>query len=624
MGILQDPGLQARYGSGGASVGLAQGKIVIDTQSLAQQRGVVVREARLMGQSLQREIGGQTDAGVRQAETALNRLQSSLQSVTRGISLALGAIAGLGVASAQSVKSLEARFRLLAGSEEQATKQLATLREMADKTGQPFLQLVEGATAIMPALRGTNGELDKTLGLVQRLAILDPAQGVAGAAFSIREFINGEYLSLVRRLELDRKRVRAILAEADGDTRKQIDLLSDYIDEMGLTEEAMYEMGASGVNAFRVLRDEGTQTLAVFFEPFLNDFLIPITRAFRDMLRELRTLSPELQKFVGISAGLAATSALAQRGLPLIGAIPGGRAIAAGGVLAAAGYAGIQGGAFIARKAGLPGTEGKSQSEVINDAFTTFKQLLLVVTNAIGQFGLWIEEGAFKVGNAIGALSAGVQGGAALVGNALADLVDAIGSGVGTILEGFARFLEALEFDETLDLGLKKINISLGFGDLPDDLRDMADDAGHLGDALRTGDEEIQKLWDRWQRGTDLTEDQIATLQDHEANMKKNLLSMGEWLGVIEHQRSAVDVLSDAVGNLTNVFQMAADQARQLAAAEDIVITDDILDAFEQFQGDMAELEDQYQNDREQELEDHEKRKADLIDSYSDRVEEIL
>lgn len=604
--------------TGGDSVGSAVGIIRIDTQSIARDRAVVVREAQLAGRGIERGLGDGAEAGARRASQAFAQLQRSIGTV-------LAAVTGFGVASAQSVKSLEARFRLLAGSEEAATEQLDMLREMAEKTGQPFLKVVEGATALMPALRGGNAELDKTLLLTQRLAIIDPVQGVEGAAFAIREFLNGEYLSLVRRLELDRNRLKQIRDEAQGDQSKMIAGLSAYIDEMGVTDQALYDMGQTGVQAFAVLRSEATETAADVFEPFLNDVLIPMVQAFSDLMRELRDVNPELKKFVGIAAGVGGIAAAGSNGLPIVGKIPGGGAVARAAGVGLAGYGGLQAGAYVARQVS-PELKDKSQQETIDLFIERFKQMIVIAADTWNKLDLIVRTGYTYLENGFGVITAAFELGAAHIGNALATLVDAIGDGAAAILDGFAKFLEGLEFSESVDLGFTTLKIGVDFGSLPDDLKEAAEGARHLDDSLRTSDETMQRFHDRMERGTDLTDKQREAIVNNYEAGQDNVRMLGEWLGVIEETSSAGEILASGLGRVRDIFGQVAEQARAAVAAnsQELNISDELLAEWETLQEDLAQLEAEYNADTEAELAAHEERKASIIADYQARVERIV
>lgn len=626
MGNFLDPGgMTGGLLAGGSLANMAVGRITIDTSSIASARQVVVREAKVMGDELQ-QVGNRTDRGVTQATGALKRLENGIESARSRASLLLAAFVTGGIAAAQSVKSLEVRMVALSGSEQQAAEHMETLRKQAAAAGQPFLTLVEGATGLLPALRGTNADLGQTVMLAQRLAMMDPAQGVTGSSFAIREFLNGEYISLTRRLELDRTRLREILAEADGDAAKAIEGLSRYVDEIGISERQLTEMGKQGVYAFAVLRDEVKQTMADAFTPFLNNALIPIFRTLNDILRVARQINPELLGIAGTAAGLYGTAAVAGRGLPIIGAIPGGGAIAKAGVTAGSLYVGAQAGAGLARFAGnvgVPGFDrfgGASQSEALGMITDTIKQLGVILLSGFANIAKHAIMAGLQLGRAFEVVVAGLELGAALLGNGFADAAEAIAKGAKAIAGVFADFLgnfETIDFNfGTIDLGEKDLGplgkidfgeIDLNFGKVEtgvrgtvDALRRYEESLTTFDDALRTSDDTMQNLHDTVRRGFDLTIEQQKAYQLAAESLDVLVLEFGRWTGVIdEGTRSLAAFETQFFSTMVDGINKAFDAIRP--PETDLKITDELLGEWSSFQDELADIDRQEKEDLRQE-----------------------
>ena len=519
---------------GGATAGQATGTIRINTAQLSKGRAIVQTEARAMGRALQ-TIGPSTQSGVRQANSALNSLKQQVGAVTQVLNIALGTITAIGVRSANHMRAINGLFLTLAGSQEQANKYMAQLEEVAERTNRPMTTLLESANGLLPALRNTNASLGQTLMLAQRLAILDPAQGMAGAAYAIREFLNEEYISLSRRFEMSRTRLRQIIEESGGDQAKAIQGLSDYVSELGLTEEAQEAMGKSGRFAWANLRGEVKMTLAEAFEPtaiVLNE----IAQGFANILKQVRRVDPQLLKVAGTLATIATISTAPQAlaRLPLIrgvltagdasstdGTSPAGggrlgRSVRTAGVLAAAGYVGTQAGVGLARLGGRAGNKelarfsDKSQQEASNMIKTTLKQVLVIMFNALMQLVKAIQEGAFRLVNLWDIIKAGMQRGWAKVRNVLADAVDALGQIFGLLVlllaevwrnlrNAFASLVDAvgnaaagllrmvaslLDKINTIDLGFMG-EVNLGLGGTIDNMNEFADAADAMGESMR-------------------------------------------------------------------------------------------------------------------------------------------
>lgn len=603
MGNFMDPGgTTGGLLAGGSLANMAVGRITIDTSSIASARQVVVREAKVMGDELQ-QVGNRTDRGVTQATGALKRLENGIESARSRASLLLAAFVTGGIAAAQSVKSLEVRMVALSGSEQQAAEHMETLRKQAAAAGQPFLTLVEGATGLLPALRGTNADLGQTVMLAQRLAMMDPAQGVAGASFAIREFLNGEYISLTRRLELDRTRLREILAEADGDAQKAIDGLSRYVDEIGISERQLTEMGKQGVYAFAVLRDEVKQTMADAFTPFLNNALIPIFRTLNDILRVARQINPELLGIAGTAAGLYGTAAVAGRGLPIIGAIPGGGAIAKAGVTAGSLYVGAQAGTGLARFAGnvgVPGFDrfgGASQSEALGMITDTIKQLGVILLSGFANIAKHAIMAGLNLRNAFNWVVAAIRWG----GSKLVEGLVAVLNMLGAIP---ALYGAELIDKGMVDLGAQIVEWSSGLFDASDALRTLIGDTGAYEDMLR--------------RGIGLTVEQQKVYQTSAESLDLLVVEFGKWLGVV---KEAPNKLADMAAQF---FIKIRDAARDAEGARPldrgIKVNEDVLEAWSDFQGKLGDIDRQEREDRLAAVREYRERTQREYEQYTERV----
>lgn len=603
MGMLAD--------AGGSLANTAVGRITIDVASVASARTVVVREARLMGDELER-IGDRADRGVSQATNAFRRLETGLERAYSRASALWGAFMVGGLAAAQNIKSLELRMIALSGSEQQAAKHMETLRRQAEAAGQPFLTLVEGATGLLPALRGTNADLGQAVMLAQRLAMMDPAQGVAGAAFAIREFLNGEYLSLTRRLELDRSRLREILEQADGDAAKAIQGLSRYIDEIGISEQKLIEMGQEGAYAFQVLRDEGAQTLSMVFTPFLNDVLIPITKALNTILRQARELDPALAKVVGISAGFMGTATIASRGLPLIGAIPAGGVVAKGAVAAGSLYVGSQLGIGLSRLAGnlgVPGFssfEGKSQAEAQSAIVTAAKQLGVILLHAFTEIAKLVIRVGFTLQNAWDMAVAAIRLGGSKIIEAFGDAIHGLATIPGTIAQAF------LGQDGILKDILEPAGVSLGL---------VAGTIFDAADGVRALAGETDAYLATLQRGVGLTAEQEETYQAASERLDGLVLEFGRWAGVVgEATRQLNAFETQFFSTMVDGLQKAIDMIRPIKP--DIKMTPELLDAWSAFQEDMADVTRQEEEDLREEMRRHRENLRKETARYNERVEE--
>lgn len=302
--------------------------------------------------------------------TRLTKLTQGLDDLAMGwgkVGIAASAYSVAGLAAADSVQVLKGMFTALSGSAELGEKRLDDLRKLSDEMGVSFLDTAKSAQAILPAIGRNNVDLAQTVLLLQRLAILDPAQGLEGAAFAVRELMSGDVKSLAGRFELPRKALKELVDAADGDVQKIVDGLDGLVDNLGLTNEALKGMGNSLGRSMSRAQGAVTEAMAVAFTPLLNNFVIPAINLFASFVVELQKTAPELlqmgaafaavlavgppllfmvsqiiKAYQALTMAVAASNGMMGRGIGLLGKVAGvGIAGALGGGLGLAASRGL-------------------------------------------------------------------------------------------------------------------------------------------------------------------------------------------------------------------------------------------------------------------------------------------
>lgn len=138
----------------GAGVGVARGRIVIDTSDLAAARALVMRSAGEMGRAFQ-GMGRDIETTSRSSVSAIQQIDNALAGLMRSSALALTGLVAGGVASAQKMEQLNKTFTTLVGSQQKANEQMAVLQGLADRTQQPFGKVLEAAVGLLPASNTT-------------------------------------------------------------------------------------------------------------------------------------------------------------------------------------------------------------------------------------------------------------------------------------------------------------------------------------------------------------------------------------------------------------------------------------------------------------------------------------
>jgi hypothetical protein len=120
----------------------------------------------------------------------------------------------LGVGLASDLEGLTAQFTAFTGSSEQAQGILAQVRKEADITPFGFQEMAQAAAALLPAAKQSGTALMDLIHPAEILAALNPAQGLSGASFALREALSGDWQSLTDRFNISREALARFKGEA--------------------------------------------------------------------------------------------------------------------------------------------------------------------------------------------------------------------------------------------------------------------------------------------------------------------------------------------------------------------------------------------------------------------------
>jgi hypothetical protein len=134
-------------------------------------------------------------------------------------------------------------------------------------------------------------QLEKMWSLAERLAAIDPREGVEGAVFALRELFSGDAVSMVERFEMPRKVMNEI---KKMDLSKQLDTLDRYFNKIGLTTKLVNEMGGTTLGLWNRVREQFQLVLREMGKPSLE----VLSGFFTQIIQKLE--SGELNRFAEI------------------------------------------------------------------------------------------------------------------------------------------------------------------------------------------------------------------------------------------------------------------------------------------------------------------------------------
>jgi hypothetical protein len=224
----------------------------------ARLRVVVESDTRPLEDGLHRAQGRVSEFGGR-ASGVFQRLTGVLGAPIRalgqlglaagGISALTGAAGGLtgvlGIGLNNSMEQVNARLLAMTKDGAQSAKILADIRAEADKTPFAFEEMAQATASLLPASKQSGVALMDLVRQAEILAATNPAEGLEGAAFSLREALSGDFVSIVERFNLPRQRLNELKAQGVP----AMEAISRTMKEMGL--DATLVTGLAGTMSGR-------------------------------------------------------------------------------------------------------------------------------------------------------------------------------------------------------------------------------------------------------------------------------------------------------------------------------------------------------------------------------------
>jgi len=162
------------------------------------------------------------------AENSLRSFRSSLASAAEaaaglvkgaaigGVVAVGGALTGAAAAGLSFNNALEqttAQLQAMTKDAAQTEAILQMIKQRAAETPFAFTEMANAAASLLPAAKASGAQLEDLLAVAEVLAASNPAQGLEGAAFALREALSGDFVSVVERFNLPRSEINRLKEE---------------------------------------------------------------------------------------------------------------------------------------------------------------------------------------------------------------------------------------------------------------------------------------------------------------------------------------------------------------------------------------------------------------------------
>jgi hypothetical protein len=210
--------------------------------------------------------------------------------------LALGA--GFGAATVDgfrinsTLENVRAQLVAFTKDGDLADQMLADIREEAARTPFAFEELAKATASLLPASIQSGIALEDLIQQAEILAASNPAQGLEGAAFSLREALSGDFVSIIDRFNLPRTRLNELKAEGVP----AMEAITIAMREMGLDASLVAGMALTMTGRWSTFKDTMDTVKAALAKPLFDRVkeglskLQPVLDANMPRMLELATL----------------------------------------------------------------------------------------------------------------------------------------------------------------------------------------------------------------------------------------------------------------------------------------------------------------------------------------------
>ncbi|QVY62990.1 hypothetical protein [Cytobacillus gottheilii] len=217
------------------------------------------------------------------ASRSMSTLSRSITSPMRSIGSLTSSLGGLAAAYA-AVNGAQKIFEQTVGEAAKYEQSTITIAAMLNdkELGKQYMDLVDSYAIDSPIMDSQSmlgnsksfltaskdmGQLEKMWSLAERMAAIDPYQGVEGAVFALRELFSGDAISIVRRFEMPKKVMNEIKKMELDDQLRELD---KYFNSIGMTQHLIDEMGGTTLGVWAQIKESANVILRTMGTPALN------------------------------------------------------------------------------------------------------------------------------------------------------------------------------------------------------------------------------------------------------------------------------------------------------------------------------------------------------------------
>lgn len=261
-----------------------------------------------------------------------NIVQSAAGLAVAGFAVVGGSAVAAGLAGLNFNNSMEivtAQLNAFTKDGAKSAEILAMIKDRASKTPFAFEEMAKATASLLPAAKASGKGLEELISLAEILAASNPAEGLEGAAFSLKEALSGDFTSIIERFNLPRQRLKELKEEGVP----ALQAVQIAMQELGLDTDLVTNLSNTASGRWSTFKDTMVGVAATVTQPIfdlissslgrVNDYLAanqPLLDAFASVLsgKIVAAITAVTSGFSGFNGSLSISSAGLSQFAPII------------------------------------------------------------------------------------------------------------------------------------------------------------------------------------------------------------------------------------------------------------------------------------------------------------------
>lgn len=205
-----------------------------------------------------------------------------------------------GLSMNDAMEQASAKINAFTKDGAKTTEILEMIRDRASKTPFEFQEMANAAAGLLPASRQAGVGLAEIIEQAEILAASNPAEGLEGAAFALREAVSGDFTSIIERFNLPRTMINQLKEEG----LPNLEIVSRAMKELGFDTDLVSALAETAQGRWSTFKDTLTNMAATATQPIFTAF----SQGLGDINGWLAANEPMLTAMANILANQVATA----------------------------------------------------------------------------------------------------------------------------------------------------------------------------------------------------------------------------------------------------------------------------------------------------------------------------